>query len=144
MSCLGTQQQRGPTQAPTSWWGMQPRLGQGQLQEKGVNKGQSNLQRSFTRGAVPSRQREQKVNNTEMEMAVRNLSSWWHFRWQHLVRRLCSFLGFCKKTKLGASMSSYVATVISDLLSEELPSEQPPSGEGLEEPVGQGVLVGSS
>jgi len=41
-------------------------------------------------------------------------------------------------------MSSYVATVISDLLSEELPSEQPPSGEGLEEPVGQGVLVGSS
>lgn len=38
--------------------------------------------------------------------------------------------------KVGASTSSYVAMVNSDLLTQELSSEQPPSGEGIEEPIG--------
>lgn len=80
-------------------------------------------------------------------MAVRKLSSCYHFRWQLLVRHLYSFLVlfFCGFfLKLGASVSLWVPMVTSDLLSKELSSEWPPSGEGLEKPIGQCVLAGRS
>lgn len=55
----------------------------------------------------------------------------------------CVFLFGCF-FKLGASVSLWVPMVTSDLLSKELSSEWPPSGEGLEKPIGQCVLAGRS